>query len=239
MSDPALVVVGTTIPAYVMDQEDTWSAWLHNAEAMLEQYPDAQFFAACEVDDRGKRVFDPLFERLREVNGDWWTFSLDDGNDRVTTGNRLRRITTGQNLVVDFALSRKATALLFMAADCAPPADAIPRLLEVNVSLIGGQVDTYCLDGPVAKSYIPRYGNDIREHMPTAAFVLVRTWLFEDGLRWRWSFLHGSDDPCLARDAQYVHGVKPYVHHGLKGRHFPEAIGPIETRGHNMSLRQL
>jgi len=229
------VVVGTTLPAYVMDVPDAWGSWLRNAEAMVATYPEMSFFAALELDNRGLDPFRPLFDRIDDlslvgVNVSRWTFSLDDGADEVTTGNRLRRITTGQNLVTDFCRSTGADWLLFMAADCAPPVDAVPELLKLEHPLVGGHVGTYCLDGPVVERYRAGYGDLVREHMATAAFVMISREVFNQ-VGWRWDRQAGtSDDPCLHHDALTLLGVPTYVHHGVVGRHYPEAIGPIEDR---------
>src|SRR5690606_951960 len=67
-------------------------------------------------------------------------------------------------------------------------------------------------------------------HMATAAFVLIRRDLLRK-VRWRWDLDAGmSDDPCLHHDALVFHGVETLVRHDCVGRHWPEAIGPIETR---------
>lgn len=230
------VVVATTIPAYVMDKPESYEAWLYNAEAMREDWPMVEFFAALETDSRGRCVFDPIMHRLAELHGHWWFFHLDDGAEEITTANRLRRITTGQNLATDYSLSAGCTHMLFMAADCAPPGDAISKLLELDHPLVGGHVSTYCLDGPVVPKYIPTHRDQIREHMATAAFVMIRRDLLRF-IRWRWDSEVGmSDDPCLHHDAQTFHDIPTYVHHGVVGKHFPESIGPIEDRHHDRRL---
>ncbi len=240
--DTDSVVVGTTIPAYVLDQEDTWAAWLYNAEAMVEAHPETSFFAALEVDSRGLEPFRPLLDRFDDLRSagvriESFTFLIDDGATEITTGNRLRRITMGQNLVSDYCRSWDVDWLLFMAADCCPPADAIPEMLKLNHPLVGGHVSTYGLDGPIVSKYIPEYGDLIREHMATAAFVLLARSVF-NAICWRWDRDAGmSDDPCLHHDANTLLGIPTYVHHGVVGQHYPECIGPIEGRGHDRALR--
>lgn len=239
--DAQRVVVGTTIPAYVMDQPDTWGSWLRNAEEMVEAHQRTTFFAALEVDSRGLEPFRPLLDRFdelatKEIHCDHFVFMLDDGAKEITTANRLRRITTGQNLTNDYSRSVGADWLLFMAADCAPPPDAIPEMLKLEHPLVGGHVSTYCLDGPVVEKYEAAYGDAIREHMATAAFVLIGREVFNQ-ISWRWDGDAGmSDDPCLHHDAKELLGIPTYVHHGVVGQHYPQAIGPIETRGHDMTL---
>lgn len=237
-----MIVVGTTLAAYVMDQEDTWSAWLRTAEQLHADHPDGvKFFAAIEVDRRGIKPFRPLIEALYEANGvtrvdapPFWTYSLDDGRTEVTTANRLRHITMGQNLVTDYATHVGATHLLFMAADCEPPGDTLSKLLALDHPFVGGEVKTYCLSGePVHGFPFP-----VEAHMPTAAFVLIRRDLFKP-MKWRWDAEAGfSDDPAYYHDALAYHGVQALVRKDCIGRHYPDAIGPIETRGHDMAVHR-
>lgn len=243
--EPGLVVVGTTLAAFVMDDPDTCLSWLAEAEAMLDSWPaGVRFFAALELDARGIAPFGPLLERMAELDEreiragrgpvcSTWTYTLDDGRTEVTTANRLRHIVAGQNLATDFALSAGASHLLFLAADLRPDPATIPKLVEVDHPLVGGHVSTYCLDGPMA----PRpYPFPVKVHMATAAYVLIRRDLMRF-VRWRWDSDSGmSDDPCLHHDAKHIFGVDTYVRHDCVGRHFPETIGAIETRGHDMTV---
>ena len=229
------VVVATTLTGFAMESEDTWAAWLINAEAISQSINEpVRYFAAIETDARGEDPFRRLCDRLSGLDGDWWTFHLDDGRTTVNTANRLRHITVGQNLATDYALSDPdCTHLLFLAADLEPPADCLPKLLEVDHPLVGGHVPTYCLDGRqvnvLAGDFLPSDW-DVREHMATAAFVLIHRDLLRY-VRWRWDLDAGmSDDPCLHYDALTFHGVQTLVRHDVIGRHHPEAIGAIETR---------
>jgi hypothetical protein len=228
-----VIVVGSTLTNFAMGHPDIWGAWLRNAEAMQASHPDGvRFFCAVETDARGLEPFTPLTDRLAALGGEWWTYHLDDGRSRVTTGNRLRHIVAGQNLTVDYACSAWASHLLFLAADCCPPPDAIPKLLEVDWPIIGGHVPTYCLDGPV----VPGYSFPVKRHMATAAFVMLRRDLFRT-LRWRWDLDMGmSDDPCLYWDAKRLHGVETYVRHDCVGRHYPECIPAVELRGYDLGV---
>lgn len=244
------VIVATTLTTFAMDSDDTWAAWLINAEAITQSINEpVRYFAAIETDARGEEPFRRLCDRLSGLDGDWWTFHLDDGRTTVNTANRLRHITVGQNLATDYALSDPdCTHLLFLAADLEPPADCLPRLMELDHPLVGGHVPTYCLDGPVAnartthvvripsEAYWPKEppptwpDADVRVHMATAAFVLIRRDLLRY-VRWRWDLDAGmSDDPCLHHDARTFHSTETLVRHDVIGRHHPEAIGPIETR---------
>jgi hypothetical protein len=232
------VVVGTTTCAAYMDQEDTWGAWLYAAEAMqifaLGGGYEVRFFAALEVDARGLAPFQPLLVRLAELGGEYWTYSLDDGRTQVTTANRIRHLTMGQNLVNDYCCGDPDVShLLFMAADTEPAADAIDLLTEVNHPVVGGEVTTYGLHGP----RITTFPFVVEEHMATAAFVMLSREAFRL-LRWRWDLDEGmTDDPCLHADA-LQRGWSTYVRKDCIGRHYPEAIGAVETRGHDMTVHR-
>lgn len=236
-----MIVVATTLTNFAMGDPDTWGSWLINAEAIRESHPDVTYFAAIETDARGEAPFRPLCDRLSGLDGDWWTFSLDDGRNSVTTANRLRHITMGQNLATDYALSRPdCTHLLFLAADLEPPADCLPRLLALDHPLVGGHVPTYCLDGRRVSPW--EHGasgdEDVREHMASAAFVLIARDLLRF-VRWRWDLDAGmSDDPCLHHDARTFHHVATLVHHGVVGTHHPESIPSIESRGHDLTVHR-
>lgn len=239
-----MIVVGTTLSAMAMSDDDAWRGWLLNARELREQTAEeVHFFAAIETDRRGIRPFGPLvieLDRLAREGGDslgrrWpdhWTFSLDDGRTEVNFDNRLRHITLGQNIVRDFALSNGATHLLFMAADCAYEPDGLQRLLDLRVAMVGGHVSTYCLDGPPVPEFSPE---DVREHMPSMAYCLIRRDLLQR-VPFRWDDDAGmSDDPAYAFDAENL-GHTPVVHHGVLGRHYPEAIGDYESRGYDTEV---
>lgn len=225
------IIVGTTLAAFVMDQQDTWAAWLYNAEKLQASYEEpVRFFAAIEVDARGIAPFAPLLRRLAEVGGEHWTFLLDDGRTQVTTGNRLRHITTGQNLVSDYAVTARADWLLFMAADCMAPDDVIPRMLEMNHPLVAPNVTTYCLSGPA----VAGYDFPVQDVMASAACMFIHKKVFSQ-LRWRWDY-EKSDDPNYHEDAIALLGIRTLVRQDVVARHYPDAVGPIESRGHDMRV---
>lgn len=144
----------------------------------------------------------------------------------------------GQNMTRQYAIDHNASHLLFLAADMAPPPDAIPKLLEVNWPIVGGEVRTYCLSGPSVDVHPvtqKRYDFPVQTHMATAAFVLLERVLFKQ-IAWRYDIEAGmSDDPCLHLDALLM-GFDTLVRKDCVGQHYPEAIGAIETRGHDMRI---
>lgn len=229
-----MIVVGTTLCSFAMSQSHGWTPWLKNAEAMQKSVDghEVRFFVAIQVDARGLEPFAALLDRLKEVNGEYIVYSLDDKRTNVTTTNRLRHITMGQNIVTDYCCATWASYLLFMAADCCPPPDALPKLLEVKHPIVGGEVTTYCLSGPE----VPGYPFPVQEHMATAAFVLLSRDVFRF-IRWRWDIDAGmSDDPCLHHDCEKFLGWKTLVRKDVIGKHYPEQIGCIETRGYDREV---
>lgn len=234
-----MIVVGTTIAAFVMDNPDTWGSWMRNAENVKQnyqhfaEYSDVKYFAAIQIDARGIEPFKPFIERLEQIGGEYWTYSLDDGRTSVTTKNRLRHITFGQNVVVDYAQSHPdCTHLLFLAADCMPPNDIMPKMLEMDHPIVAPFITTYNLRGP----RVDKYPFPVMDVMASAACIFISRSIFTK-IRWRWDLdTNMSDDPCYHHDAKVLLNTPTYVREDCIAKHFPEAIGPIEKRGHNMEV---
>ncbi|HEX3539645.1 MAG TPA: hypothetical protein VHT75_04300 [Acidimicrobiales bacterium] len=257
------VLVGTTCAPYKTDDPRSVLSWLATVEE-LHATSDIQLFAALEVDARGEEPHTALITELEEAGGVYWTFSLDDRAETITGRNRLTRICAGRNLVTQYGHDIGASHILFVDSDVTVPGDAVRRLLEVDWPIVGGHIPTYCLNGPkveaidtalngdppqwaarIANDYSFRHfdgrpfpeGADVREHMNTAGFLLVRRDLFLK-LRWRWSLDDGlTDDPCYHADAAAL-GYPTWVRHDVRGRHFPEQIGPVDGRGHDLTIHR-
>jgi hypothetical protein len=236
-----MIVVGTTTAAFAMDNPDTWGSWMRNAEQVKENFQrfgsfsDVKYFAALQVDARGIEPFKPFIERLEAIGGEYWTYSLDDGRTSVTTKNRLRHLTVGQNLVSDYCVSNPTvTHQLFMAADCMPPDDVLPKMLEMNYPLCAPFITTYNLRGP----RVPEYPYPVENTMASAAAIFISRQVFSK-IRWRWDLdTNMSDDPCYHHDAIKYLGIPTHVRMDCIAKHFPEAIGAIETRGHDMTVHR-
>lgn len=249
----AKVLVATTLAAFVMDQRETWGAWVGCAEELRAAAGDVQvdFFAALQVDARGLEPFRPLLDRLTDLGlqqggtASWWTYMLDDGRTEVTTANRLRHITVGQNLANDAASAGDYTHMLFLAADCLPPPNAVAELLKTwdvpdldDVHVVGAYCPTYGLPYVVVPNgHVPLAtfrGPDVLCF--SAAAVMLDREAFR-ALRWRWDRDAGmTDDPCLQHDAWYRCGWRTYVRPDVVTRHFPESIPGIEHRGHDRTV---
>lgn len=234
-----MITVGTTIHAFAMDNPDTWGSWMRNAEKIKENYQhfgnwaDVKYFAAIQVDARGLEPFGPFIQRLEQIGGSYWTYSLDDGRTEVSTKNRIRHIVVGQNLCNDYSMSNPScTHMLFMAADCMPPDDVLPKMLEMDHPLCAPYITTYGLTGPK----VDKYPFPVMNSMASAAAIFMDRSVFS-GLRWRWDMdKNMSDDPSFHHDALHYLNIPTYVRTDCLAQHFPQAIGAIETRGHDMRV---
>jgi hypothetical protein len=236
-----MIVVGTTLAAYVMDQEDTWASWMRNAETVQASHGEVCYFAAIEIDRRGLDPFGPFLDRLAAIGGKWWTFLFDDGRTEVTTRNRLNHITLGQNLATMYAVDTGASHLLFAAADQNLPDDVLPRMLELGHPLCAPYIDTYCITGPQATmsatgvDYIAN-GWDVMDCMASAACIFIAREVFKR-LRWRVDPELGmSDDPSYHYDADGLLGIRTHVRRDVPAAHYLRSIGAIESRGHDMRV---
>lgn len=231
-----MILVGSTIPAYKMDDPANWGAWLANADAISESHPDGvKYFATLETDARGLAPFTPLLARLKEIGGVYWTFSIDDGADLITTDNRLVRICTGRNLITEHAVREGVSHVLFVDADMSIPDDSIPKMLELEWPIVGGFVPTYT--AIYAGPQIHEYPFEVHEHANTAGFLLVDRVLYRK-LRWRVDVPAGlTDDPCYHADA-FELGYPTRVRYDLIGKHVTSVTYAVEQRGHDLRIRR-
>lgn len=225
-----MIVIGATLTTFATGRPETCLSWLDTAEELQTSHPaGVRFFAALEVDARGVEPFQPLVDRLAALDGEFFTFTYDDHRTQVTTHNRLSHICAGRNIVTDYAQGNGVSHILFLDADMRPPGNCLPKLLELDHPLVGGEVPTYGLRGPT----VDRYPFPVQEHWNTAGFLLAARSVFRF-VRWRWDGDAGmSDDPCYAHDAREFLGVPTYVRKDVVGAHWPAAIPAIEQRGYD------
>lgn len=230
-----MIVVGSTMTAFAMGSKDTSEAWLRNAERMRELNPDVQFFAAIQVDARGLEPFGPLLERLAQVDGEYWTYALDDFRTEVNSDNRIKHICMGRNLIVEYTIEKewvtkdKATHILYLDADTLPQEDIIPKLLELDHPLVAGYMPTYNINGPL----VPDYPFPVMDTWASAGCLMARREVFLR-IRWRHDIEpEMTDDPCYYHDAKDLLGVHMRVRKDVDVRHYPQAVGPLESRGYD------
>lgn len=241
-----MIVVGTTLTTYAMLDQDRsymWDAWLKNSLQIKQSHPaGVRYFAAIQTDARGLDPFEPLLTRLEAIGGEYWRYSLDDGRTSVHTHNRLRHITMGQNLLSEYGNSfTDATHVLHMAADTAPPADVLPKLLEVNNPLAAAYCGTYGLRGDELQGYeFPVTGPSPVGAPFAAVCVLLQREVFKR-LKWRYDIDLGmSDDPALTYDVKEFLNVDVRIRLDCAAEHYPATISSVETRypGLDMSVQR-
>lgn len=151
MPTPSLVI-GTTVPAWKCSGNET--AWLATYDEMNEdaaaRHIDPIWFAAVETDARGMDPFDKLFTGLPS-DPDFWKFSIDDDEFEINSVNRLVRICTGRNLIIEYARRIDADWILFLDTDIKAPGDSIGKLVEVGWPIVGGNIGQYGLSGPTVQ----------------------------------------------------------------------------------------
>lgn len=240
------VVVGGTLTHYAMadpSRRYLYDGWLRAAEDIKASvdFP-VEFHTSIQVDSRGLEPFAPLLKRLAEVDGTYWTYSLDDGRTEVTGENRGRHICTGINLTAEYAASVGATHWLRLEADTEAPPDVLPRLLEVDNGLAAAACSTYFLyDQPAFWTPVPGYGFPVVSGPMAAVCLLVEREVFKR-LKWRWDADEQmTDDPSYTKDAMDFFGVPTLTRLDCVASHYPPAIGPVNSRyaaDHDFSVRR-
>ena len=209
-------VIGTPLVGWKCDSGEHMN-WLEDRNAIMRKFPNAKFFAALELDERGLEPFADVINALREVNGDYWTYSINDMQPKVQSGNRWIRIETGRNLIREFAQRLRITAghhwgedctvenigvvnyeaILYVDSDISLNSRIIKKLLEVDRPLVGVNVPQYCLHGKQISKVPP-----IEEHWTTAGMLLVNAPAFYDLPWYHNSYLNLSDDPTFQSMAE-------------------------------------
>lgn len=80
-------------------------------------------------------------------------------------------------------------------------------------------------------------GADVQIHDLQTAGCLLMTRQAIDSIRWGWALdLGQTDDPWTENLAVKAGLGKVWVRHDVHCTHYPEAIGPVEGRGHDLSI---
>lgn len=243
-------VIGTPLVAWKADRKEHL-AWIEKKFEILDKFPNAKFFAAFELDNRGLDPFEDLLELLKQVNGDFWTYTINDMEKTVTSTNRWIRIETGRNLIREFAQrNRKMSghhwgedcteinhgvvnydAILYVDSDMYVDVEIIEKLFEIDHPVVSVDVPAYGLKGKSVNTE-PR----IEEHWNTAGMLLVNSPAFYD-LPWSHnSLLNLSDDPAFQYHAVRLGYGQTWVRKDIKAKHMGQLL-PVENR--NISKREL
>lgn len=247
-------VVGTPLVGWKCDMGEDL-AWLEQAENIKARFPNVKFFAALELDHRGLEPFSRVIEGLKKIDGDYWTYSLNDMESKVTSENRWIRIETGRNLIREFAQRKRKTsghhwgedcteinegagnyeAILYVDSDTLLDSEIIEKMFEVDHQLVGVDVPVYGLKGHAVHTN-PR----IEEHWTTAGMLLVNAPAFYDLPWYHNAYLNLSDDPTFQSMAERLKmriGVKTldetygmtWVRKDIKAQHKGRLV-PVEDR---------
>ena len=243
-------VIGTPLVGWKVDRNEHME-WLKNKDEIIKKFPNARFFAALELDHRGIDTFKDVIDSLKNVNGDYWTYSINDGERQVTSYNRWIRIETGRNLIREFAQRyRKMSghhwgedsslensslinyqAILYVDSDTSLNVEIIEKLLEVDHPLVGVNVPSYGLKGKVVNRD-PR----IEEHWTTAGMLLVNSPAFYD-LVWGYNaMMNLSDDPTFQYHAVQLGYGQTWVRKDINAKHMGQLV-PVENR--RIPLREI
>ena len=243
-------VIGTPLVGWKVDSNEHL-AWVQNKKYILEKFPNAKFFAALELDHRGIDVFKDVTDLLKKVDGDYWTYSIDDGEAKVTSSNRWIRIETGRNLIREFAQRPRRMsghhwgedstlenskvinydAILYVDSDTYLTAEIIEKMFEIDHPLVGVNVPGYGLSGKVVST-----NPKIQEHWTTAGMLLVNSPAFYD-LPWGYNALMNlSDDPTFQYHAVKLGYGQTWVRKDINAKHMGQLV-PVENR--RIPLREI
>lgn len=206
-------VIGTPLVGWKVDRNEHMF-WLENANKIKDMFPNAVYFAALELDHRGIEPFKPMIEVLEGLGGTYWTYTIDDREKVVTSGNRWIRIETGRNLIREFAQRKRDMsghnwgeetpqtrvnfdAILYIDSDNIMTAEIVEKMLEVDRPLVGVHVPVYGLKGKIINNK-PR----IEEHWTTAGMLLVNAPAYYDLPWYHNGYLNLSDDPTFQSMAE-------------------------------------
>ena len=236
-------VIGTPLVGWKVEKKEHL-AWLLNKEIIIDKFPNAKFFAAFELDKRGEDIFSEVINQLNDVNGEYWTYSINDKQEKVTFLNRWIRIETGRNLIREFAQRARVVggnhwgedcqkdnigvmnydAILYVDSDMILDVETIEKLFEVDHPMVSVDVSEYGLRGD-SVSENPR----IEEHWNTAGMLLVNSPTFYDVSWSHNAYLNLSDDPTFQYQAQRLGHGQTWVRKDIKAKHTGQLV-PVEHR---------
>jgi hypothetical protein len=232
-----LIVVGATCAPYKLSSEYEFMSWIENQDEMAVDAASMGFSLAwfLALEDDGAK---PRWTQLMNHVDDSWSFSLRNEATKIDGIERLIRICTGRNLIVEYAMRRNADWILYLDTDLKPAPDTISKLIALKWPIVGGNVPAYCLSGPTVHGIEwtrgwggIKYDFPVEDHWNTAGYLLVHRDVYRK-LCWR-TDLPMTDDPCYAHDARQL-GWPTLVRKDLIGHHTP--LGPVEERGHDLRL---
>jgi hypothetical protein len=259
-----MIVIGTTLAPYKMSDPREGLLWLANARQLVEDAGEnghsVKFFLALELDSRGLKPCQSVVSVLNSLDAetDVWTFSVSNGVEEISTDERIFRITTGRNMITEYAMREKASWIFHVDSDLRPDPETFSKLLDVGWPVVGGEVPGYCLHGPAVENrrnfmevanpnnrhieeLVLGFGDDsetypypVESHWNTAGYLLVHRSVFRQ-IRWRHDFGRDlTDDPAWGEDVKNWLGVDTLVRKDCVGWH--RGLVPVEYRGHDLKI---
>lgn len=236
-------VIGTPLVGWKVDKnEDT--GWISNAKEIKAKFPNAQFFAALELDHRGEAAFERVISLLNEVGGEYWTYTINDRQNEVNYNNRWIRIETGRNLIREFTQrprivkdpfwgadtskenenAKNNEAVLYADSDIFVTVEIIEKLFEIDRPLVSVNVPVYGLSGKLINEN-PR----IEEHWNTAGMLLVNAPAYYDLPWYHNNYLNLSDDPTFQHLSERLPWGQTWVRKDVSAQHKGD-LRPVEKR---------
>jgi len=214
------LLVGTPLVGWKCDRGEHLT-WLKHRNDIASTFPNAEFFAALELDNRG---VEPFQEVIAAMEGTYWTYTINDYEETVTSGNRWIRIETGRNLIREYAQRSHFDAVLYVDSDMNLTVEMVEKMLEVDHPLVGVNVPEYVLSGTVVSE-----NPHIEEHWTTAGMLLVNAPAYYD-LPWSHNArLNLSDDPTFQRMSDLLGYGMTWVRKDLNAKHEGQLVA-VENR---------
>jgi hypothetical protein len=234
------ILIGTPLVGWKV-QKNEHNQWISDIARIRNKFKNARFFAALEVDARGVAEYGSFIDELQNLDIDFWTYSINDGEYLVTSQNRWIRIETGRNLVREYAQRLRRIesphwgeeipqmswvnydAVLYVDSDISLTCEVLEKLLEVDHYMVSADVPIYGLSGDVVNEN-PR----IEEHWNTAGLLLVNSPQYYDLPWYSNRYLNLSDDPTFQHLAKRLYGSLTWVRKDIQAQHMP--VDAVENR---------
>lgn len=238
------ILVASLIAPPFLDDQRRWGSWLKNHDEIVASVPgtDVKYYCAVELDGNGfKPYYTSGWQRLAEEVGlTYETFTYNSGRTTIEYASRLKHICMGRNMISQHATEdASVTHILGIDGDVSPPADILPKLLEVDYPIVSAHIPTYGFRSPRVHQNPRNSDQEYPNSWEIEATPLssAGAWLVErevfTHLRWRTDpILRFSDDPAYLNDARKLLNINPPVlqRSDTIAEHWPVVIGPIEYR---------
>ena len=234
------ILIGTPLVGWKV-QKNEHTQWILDIASIQSKFKNAKFFAALEVDARGISEYGDFIDELKNLGIDFWTYSINDDENIVTSKNRWIRIETGRNLVREYAQRLRQIksphwgeeipqfswvnydAVLYVDSDIYLTCEVLEKLLEIDHYMVSADVPIYGLSGEIVNTD-PR----IEEHWNTAGLLLVNSPEYYDLPWYSNRYLNLSDDPTFQHLAKRLYGSLTWVRKDIQVRHMP--VQAVEQR---------